>query len=295
MARLNYHHLYYFWRVATAGKLTEVAVGLRISQSALSLQIKQLEENLGESLFSRNGRKLVLTDFGTRVLAYAQDIFAMGEELELMLQRGFEQELQHLSIGVLANLSRNFVEGFIAPLLSNPNASFTLTTKSLPQLLNGLATHELDLVLANTAVLNDSGNSLWQNHLVGRQGLAIVGPSTMKPTTSFPVGYEGARWVLPAKTTEIRSAFDALCARWQYRPDVQAEADDMAMLRLLARDSGSFAVLPPVVVKDEIKQNILAEYQILPNSFENFFAITIEKKFVPNLLLDLLKANSFAV
>jgi LysR family transcriptional activator of nhaA len=295
VTRLNYHHLYYFWRVATVGKLNDAAAGLRVSQSALSLQIKQLEENLGSPLFSRTGRKLVLTDFGTRILAYAQDIFARGEELELRLQRGFEEELQHLSIGVLANLSRNFVEGFIAPLLSNPHASFTLTTRNLPQLLNGLVTHELDLVLANTAVLNDSAQALWQNHLVGRQVIAIVGPSKLRPPTSFPKGYEGARWVLPAKTTEIRSAFDALCARWQYRPNVQAEVDDMAMLRLLARDSGSFAVLPPVVVKDEIKQNLLAEYQILPNSFESFFAITIEKKIVPNLLQDLLKSNSFAV
>ena len=97
------------------------------------------------------------------------------------------------------------------------------------------------------------------------------------------------RWVLPGKNTEIRAAFNSFCATWQYQPDVQAEADDMAMLRLLARDSGALVVLPPVVVKDEIEQGILNVYQHLPNVYENFYAITTQRKFVPEVLLALLK------
>ncbi len=292
MQRLNYHHLYYFWRVALAGKLTEAAQDLRVSQSALSLQIRQLEVDLGDDLFARKGRNLILTEFGNKVLAYAQDIFAKGEELESMLRKGFKTHTEHLSIGVAANLSRNFVEGFIAPLLKIPNASFTLSTRSLSQLLSGLESHELDLALTNTAIHSDSSQSHWQSHLVGRQRLAIVGPHSSLIDSPFPLGYENTRWILPSKKTELRSAFDAYCARFPFYPEVQAEADDMAMLRLLARDSGSLAVLPPVVVKDEIEQKLLAEYQTLPNSFEHFYAITIERKFVKPLLLELLRKNT---
>ncbi|WP_434341461.1 LysR family transcriptional regulator [Motilimonas cestriensis] len=291
MSRLNYHHLFYFWRVAVVGNLTQVARELHISQSALSVQIKQLEHNMDVALFERSGRSLKLTDIGTRVLAYANDIFSKGEELESFLIKGVEAEVQHISIGVLTTLSRNFVEHFINPLLANPKVSFSLTARRMNNLLSGLANHELDLVLTNRPVALDNHDALWQTQLVSRQPLSIVGPKASKIHTPFPQGYDDTRWILPGKTTEIRSAFNSLCANSQYQPDVKAEADDMAMLRLLARDSGALAVLPTVVVKDEIEQGILEEYQPLPNAFEHFYAITAQRKFVPEVLLALLQLH----
>ena len=58
VSRLNFHHLHYFWRVAKSGHLSRTAEELHISQSALSAQIRQLEERLGEPLFLREGRRL---------------------------------------------------------------------------------------------------------------------------------------------------------------------------------------------------------------------------------------------
>ncbi len=292
MNRLNYHHLYYFWRVAVTGNLTKVAGDLHISQSALSAQIKQLEHNMSVTLFERVGRRLLLTDTGKRVLAYADDIFAKGEELQSFLTKGIVSEAQHLSIGVLTTLSRNFVESFISPLLTKPNVSFSLSSLSMSNLLNSLANHELDLVLTNRPVSLDQPDAQWQTKLISRQPLAIVGPKKSKITTPFPIGYDNVRWVLTNKTTETRMAFNAHCASWQYHPDVQAESNDMAMLRLLARDSGALSVLPPVVVKDEIEQGILEEYQRIPDIYENFYAITTRRKFVPDVLLELMRQNS---
>jgi LysR family transcriptional regulator, transcriptional activator of nhaA len=292
VSRINYHHLYYFWRVAVVGNLTQVARDLHISQSALSAQIKQLEHNMNVTLFERVGRGLVLNDTGKRVMAYADDIFSTGEELESFLKKGLVSQTQHISIGVLTTLSRNFVESFISPLLANPQVSFSLTTRGMSNLLVGLSNHEFDLVLTNRPVSLDSQDAQWQTTLVSRQPLAIVGPKGKKITSHFPLGYENVRWVLPGKSTEIRAAFDLLCASWQYRPDIQAEADDMAMLRLLARDSGALAVLPPVVVKDEIEQGILADYQHLADAYEHFYAITAQRKFMPDVLVALLKSHS---
>ena len=291
MNRLNYHHLYYFWRIAGSGNLTRVAEELHVSQSALSSQLKKLEENLNIKLFERSGRGLVLTDIGKRVFAYADDIYCKGEELESFLQKGALSSLQHLSIGVLTTLSRNFVESFISPLLTEPDVSFSLSARGMSSLLNGLTNHELDLVLTNRPVSLEAEGDLWQTQLVSRQPLAIVGPADQKIKSDFPRGYEHARWVLPGRNTEIRRAFNALCATWQYQPDVKAEADDMPMLRLLARDSGAVAVLPPVVVKDEIEQGVLAEYQRLNDAFESFYAITTKRKFVPEALTRLLRSS----
>lgn len=303
MSRLNYHHLYYFWKVATLGHLTQAAEALHVSQSALSAQIRQFEHTMGVELFTRSGRRLLLTDTGRQVLRYAQDIFRTGEELESILLRGASQHMQQLSIGVLTNLSRNFTERFVQPLLANDQVSLSLVTGDMNRLLEGLSRHELDLALTNRAVVSDSHSSplaesgisagpSWQSQLVARQQLAIVGPGGQAPKGPFPRGYNKATWVLPGRGSAIRSAFESLCATWQYQPVVRAEADDMAMLRLLARDSGSLAVLPPVVVKDEIEQGVLAQYQMLPQAYENFYAITIARKYMPEALLALLQQNA---
>lgn len=293
MSRLNYHHLYYFWRVATVGNLTRVAQSLHISQSALSSQIRQLEDTMNVQLFDRRGRSLILTESGQRALAYAQDIFSKGEELEALLHKGIEPKMQTLRIGVLSTMSRNFIEAFISPLLSDRQVHFSLHTKGLSSLLTDLSKHQFDLVLSNVNVSSSKGLSsgdepLWQSQLLARQPVSIVGPIRSKSDMSFPSSYREMSWVLPANPSEIRTAFDGFCALWQLEPHVQAEADDMAMLRLLARDSGALAVLPRVVVRDEIQQGNLVEYMTLPNLYESFYAITIKRQYVPELLTELL-------
>jgi LysR family transcriptional activator of nhaA len=290
MSRLNYHHLYYFWQVAKSRSLTDAAEQLHVSQSALSAQIKQLEQSMELSLFLRQGRKLVLTDEGRRVLAYAEDIFNTGEELEKFIQKDRAAELQHITIGVQSNLSRNFIESFIAPLLNSENISFSLSSRGMTDLLNGLVNHEIDLALSNRAIVNEGQNTQWQNQLVARQEVAIIGPYHNKPNSAFPAGYHDKKWILPGKNTGIRSAFDSFCAAHQYQPDIKAEVDDMAMLRLLARDSGYLSVLAPLVVKDEIEAEILQDYQAIPQAFENFYAITVPRKFAVQSVLDLIQS-----
>ncbi|MBN58276.1 LysR family transcriptional regulator [Thalassolituus sp. UBA3500] len=290
MSRLNYHHLYYFWRVATLGNLTEAARQLHVSQSALSAQIRTLEESMNTPLFARQGRRLVLTDAGQRVLTYAGDIFSRGEELEALIKRGITPEVQQLRIGVLSTMSRNFIEGFITPLIERRDVRFSLHAQGMANLLNGLRNHQLDLILTNANVVNEGQSDLWQSQLLAQQPVAIVGPDDLQ-NKKFPDGYSNMRWVLPAPNTEMRAAFDGFCSRWQYEPAILAEADDMAMLRLLARDTGALTVLPTVVVKDEIEQGTLKVHMTLPNVFENFYAVTVKRQFIPPVLTDLLESQ----
>lgn len=291
MAKINYHHLYYFWRVALSGSITRTAGECHVSQSALSQQIKQLENTMDVQLFERVGRQLVLTDMGRKVLNYADEIFTTGEELQSFLNKGDSVTQRHINIGVLTTLSRNFTEAFISPLLKESNVSFTLSTRGMTNLFNGLASHELDLVLTNRSVNQQNDDAIWQSQLVSRQSVSIIGPAEHKPDASFPQGYDDMKWVLPTGITEIRSGFNAYCSAVGYNPEVVAEADDMAMLRLLVRDSGAVTALPPVVVKDEISSGLLAEYQVLPKVFENFYAITIRRTYVPDIVKKLLHRN----
>ena len=112
--RLNFHHLHYFWQVARTGHLSRAAKVLHVSQSALSAQIRQLEERLGEQLFVREGRRLKLTDTGHLVLGYADGIFDLGSEM-LGRLKGRQEGVTRLRIGSVATLSRNYQENWMRP------------------------------------------------------------------------------------------------------------------------------------------------------------------------------------
>jgi LysR family transcriptional activator of nhaA len=116
MGSLNYNHLRYFWAVAHDGNLTRTAQRLNLTQSALSVQIGKLEDQLGHPLFERRGRQLHLTEAGKIVLDHADAIFATGDEmLGTLRQSGANR--QALRVGSLATLSRNFQMEFLRPVL----------------------------------------------------------------------------------------------------------------------------------------------------------------------------------
>ena len=279
MSRLNYHHLYYFWRVAHTGHLTDVAEQLHISQSALSTQIKQLEHSCGFSLFERQGRKLRLTEQGRRVLLYANDIFNRGEALEELIKRGVKPKQQTLRLGLVSTMSRNFIDDFVAPLITQEDVTFSLESGNHDYLLERLANYHLDLLLTNNIINLKRGTLDWQSHLLSRQEVIIVGPNTEDAkelaSSAFPKAYSQWRWVLPGPKTQIRQAFNAFCAMHDFEPNILAESDDMAMLRLLARDTGALAVLPRIVVVDEMTHGDLRAFITVPNSYEYFYGITV--------------------
>lgn len=287
-ARLNYHHLQYFWAVATEGNLTRAARRLHVSQSALSVQIRQLEEQLGAPLFARDGRSLALTEGGRIALTYAEQIFTTGAELVATLKEGRKQE-QLLRIGAVATLSRNFQESFVHPLLGQRDVRLELTSGSLRELLGRLESHALDLVLSNTPAPRDA-ESGWRCRRIARQKVSLVG----RPRGSafrFPEDLANASMVLPSTNSDMRVAFDMLCEQLELRLRVVAEVDDMAMLRLLARESASVALVPSVVVRDELKSGRLEEYYVLPSIHENFYATTIKRRYQHPVLKALLRRS----
>ena len=295
MARLNYHHLYYFWAVAKEGNLTRAAVQLHVSQSALSTQIKQLEDQLDQALFSRERRTLRLTEAGRVALTYAETIFETGNELTALLRDGKRLERQVLRIGGVATLSRNFQENFVKPLLERDDVELVLQSGSLDELLSRLAVHHLDVVLSNRKVHADSQHP-WRCRRIARQPVSLVGkPLGKGKTFRFPEQLAEKPMLLPGRDSDIRAGFDVLCDQLGLRYQVLAEVDDMAMLRLLARDSGHVALLPTVVVQDELRSGKLQEYCVVPQLHENFYAITVQRHFEPPLLKTLLRRSEAEV
>ncbi|OZB19602.1 MAG: LysR family transcriptional regulator [Marinobacter sp. 34-60-7] len=276
--RLNYHHLYYFWTVARTGHLTKAAESLHVSQSALSGQIRKLEESLGYDLFIREGRGLRLSEAGRVAFTYAEEIFRQGQELEALFRSGVQTRRETLRIGAVATLSRNFQEGFLKPLLGRQDLDLKLQSGTLDDLLRRLSGHRLDLILANQPVRGDDQNP-WRSRRIARQSVSVIGPPGVPDNTPFTELLSTEALILPGPDNNIRQAFDQLCEVHQIRPTIMAEVDDMAMLRLLTRDSGHFAVLPPVVVRDELRNGVLKDYGALPGVYEEFYAIRIKRQF----------------
>ena len=279
MPHLNYHHLNYFRMVARTGNLTRAAQQLNVSQSALSTQIRQLEEQLGQALFDRQGRRLVITEAGRIALGYADTIHASGSELLSTFGGGVLQVRQVLRIGAVATLSRNFQESFVEPLLGRGDVTLVLQSGSLPEMLTRLAAHSLDLVLSNQRVHADSLHH-GQCRRIARQQVSLVGqPRSAAAPFRFPDDLQGLNLILPSPQSELRAAFDLLCEQHKLRVTALAEVDDMAMVRVLARASAAPAVVPTVVVRDELRNGSLQEYCRLPNLWENFFAINVKRQY----------------
>jgi len=291
MPRLNYHHLHYFWAVAREGNLTRAAARLHVSQSALSAQIRQLEEQLGQPLFARVGRGLQLTEAGQLALSYADSIFKSGAELTALLREGRREERQVLRIGAVATLSRNFQENFLRPLLERADVELVLQSGSLVDLLSRMRVHTLDLVLSNQHV-HASADDPWRCRRIARQPVSLVGkPRRKRRAFRFPDELAEVPLLLPGRDNDIRAGFDLMCERLGIRYQLRAEVDDMALLRLLARDSDSVALLPTVVVQDELRSGRLVEYVVVPDLYENFYAISVQRHFSPPLLKVLLKQS----
>lgn len=284
MKELNLHHLRYFHAVAHEGNLTRAAERLNVSQSAVSTQIRQLEERLGQPLFERRGRSLFLTEAGHIALDHADAIFAAGEELLNTLTERPSGRRQVLRVGALATLSRNFQIDFLRPLVGRDDIEIVVRSGVLGDLLHNLEAYRLDIVLANISPPRDAATP-WISHKIAEQPVSLIGtPERIGAHTALADLLAREPLILPTIESSIRSGIDALFDRLHIRPRIAAEVDDMAMIRLLAREGAGLAVVPPIVVRDELDNGRLVEANRFPKLTETFYAVTLSRRF-PNPLL----------
>jgi len=295
MAVLNYNHLRYFWAVAHEGNLTRTAERLNVSQSALSTQIHKLEHQLGHKLFERRGKQLVLTEAGRIALDHADSIFATGAELLGTLRDSGGATRQVIRIGALATLSRNFQVAFLRPILGRVDVEVVLRSGGPADLFQALEALRLDVMLVNQVPARDSVTP-WISHAIAEQRVSLVGtPERIAGDRPLRDLLAQHPIILPSLDTGVRAGFDALADRLEIRPQIAAEVDDMAMMRLLAREGIGLAVVPPIVVKDELANERLVEAAELPGISETFYAVTLARRFPNPLVRELLRAHQIDV
>jgi len=286
MAELNYRHLRHFHTVAHAPTLTAAAIESNVSQSAISAQIRTLEDWLGHPLFHRVGRRLELTEVGRIALDHADRIFQIGDDMLAVLTRA-GAAVPPLRVGAISTLSRNFQLRFLGPALGG-DTGIVLRSGSEAALLEALRTLELDVVLASAPPRAAAGADL-QAHPLAAEPVAIHGRPDLLGAASLADLLTTGRFVVPSETG-IRTGFAALGDRLGVAPHIVADVDDMAMVRLLVRAGAGLAVAPAVVVADELASGRLATAPFDLGLEERFYAITARRSY-PHPLLPALLAG----
>lgn len=280
MARLNYQHLLYFWTVARLGSITRATDELHLTQPAISAQLRALERALGEKLFTRSGRNLILTEAGRLVFPFADEIFSTGRELQETLAGRPSGRPARFSVGVTDAMPKLLAYRLLEPALSTREPLRLVLREDSPErLLADLAIHALDLVLADTPVPPTVKVRL-HNHLLGECGVTVFGTPALARAhrRRFPASLENAPFLLPTDNTVLRRSLDQWFDALGMRPLVVAEIEDSAVLKVFGqRGAGLFAA--PTVMEAELRrQYAVSVVGRIEAIRERFYAISAERK-----------------
>lgn len=277
---LNYHHLRYFWQVARLGSIARAAAELRVASPTISAQIKELEGALGEKLFKRSGRSLVLTEEGRTVLDYAEDIFAKGQELLHVLRRQPTGKALRLNVGIADAVPKLVVREILKPALALEHPVKAICREGgIDRLLADLATHRLDVVLSDRQTPETSRVKTF-DHELGECGLAFFASpqlaEELRPT--FPRSLDGAPAMLPTPPTAMRQSLDRWFDSIGARPEVVAEFDDAALLMVFAADELGFFAVPEVIGEEVGRRYGAVPIGRVESCRERFYAISVQRK-----------------
>lgn len=280
MAWLNYHHLLYFWTVARLGSIARATEELHLTQPAISAQLRTLERSLGEKLFVKSGRHLVLTDVGRLVFRYADEIFTTGRELQETLAGRPSGRPARFTVGVADAMPKLVTWRLLEPALHGPEPVRLVLREDKPErLLADLAIHELDLVLADAPV-PPLVKVRAHSHLLGECGVTIFGPPALARAhrRRFPRSLDGAPFVLPADTSVLRRSLDQWFDAEGVRPLVVAEIEDSALIKVFGQGGLGLFAAPSVVereVRREYGASVVGRIEAIR---ERFYAISVERR-----------------
>ncbi len=280
MEWLNYHHLLYFWVVAKEGTIAAACKKLMLAQPTISAQIRALENALGEKLFRRSGRYLVLTETGRVVYQYANEIFSLGRELTDTLKRRPTGSPVRFSVGIVDVLPKLVAHQLLEPALNLPERVRLVCHESKQaELLGKLAIHELDLVLSDSPIGPDIQVRAF-NHLLGECGISIFGTKNLADLyrRRFPASLDGAPFLLPMSTTALRRSLELWFDSTGIRPVVVGDFDDSALLKVFGQAGAGMFAAPDVIEKEIRRQYGVRVIGRLESVRERFYAISVERK-----------------
>lgn len=280
MAWLNYHHLLYFWTVVREGSVSAASRSLRLSQSTVSEQIKALEGTLEVELFSRAGGKLSLTEMGTHVYRYADEIFSLGRELQDSLQGLPARRSPQLMVGIADVVPKLIAARLLEPALTlEEHYRIVCTEGPQDRLLAELAVHALDVVITDSPV-PAKGPVRAYSHLLGESGVLFYARDDLagRARKGFPRSLEGQPLLLPTANTSLRQALGGWFEQHGLHPEIRAEFQDSALLKTFGQMGVGLFPAAAVLRDDVCAQGGMEVVGPVEGIVERFYAVTVERK-----------------
>ncbi len=280
MRHLNYTHLLYFWTVVREGGVTKAADALHLTPQTISGQIKLLEEQLQGALFEREGRRLVPTELGRIVHAYAEEIFPRGLELASVVRGERTRGRRSVTLGVADVVPKLIAFRVLEPLLGGDSPFHVVCHEGpLTDLLADLSAHRLDLVISTSAVPPDSAIKAF-SHLLGESEIGFFAARQLatRLRRGFPKSLQDAPLLAPTERSANRRVLDDWFESMGVVPRIVGELDDSALIKTFAQHGvGAFAA--PLAIETEIVHQFdVARIGVAQGVKARFYAISTERR-----------------
>jgi LysR family transcriptional activator of nhaA len=277
---LNYHHLLYFWVVASEGSVTAACERLHLAQPTISSQLKKLEKSLGRKLLERAGRGLVLTETGKLVFEYADEIFSLGQELTDVIAGQQPDRPLRFAVGVPDVLPKLITFRILEPVINMPEpVRLVCVEGAFEDLLVDMAAHRLDLVLSDSPA-HPSTNIRVFNHSLGQCAVSVLGTpqQARRLRKRFPDSLHGEKVLLPTRNTVLRRSLDQWFDSKGIHPAIAAEFQDSALTKTFGQ-AGLGAFFAPSAIEDEICRQFKVQVAgRLEGVTECFYAVSPERR-----------------
>jgi LysR family transcriptional activator of nhaA len=277
---LNYKHLHYFWVVAKEGGIMRASERLHLTPQTISGQISLLEDQLGEPLFNKVGRQLELTETGRLVLSYADEIFALGGELEAVLRNLPPERPMVFRVGIADVVPKSIASRLLSPALAlKEPVRLVCKENNLESLLAELALHRLDLVIADAPIparLNVTG----YNHNLGNSGISFLATAALaKPLRkNFPQSLDGAPLLIPSDINLMQSALLQWLDGLHIHPRIVGEFDDSALMKAFGQTGMGVFISPSVIAEEVARQYRVTIIGSTEAVRETYYAISTERR-----------------
>jgi len=278
---MNFKHLHYFWVVARAGGIMRAGEQLHTTPQTLSGQIKLLEERLGRRLFRKSGRQLELTEDGRVALGYADEIFALGGELEAALrQRRSGPRVLDFRVGVADSVAKSVAYRLLEPAMSMDEPVRLIGSEGkFPDLLAQLALQRLDLVIADEPLSRRISVKAF-NHALGTSPMSFFCAPALKGQLQgeFPQCLHGAPMLIQGASSSVRQQLDGWLVRQQIQPRIVGEFDDGALMTAFGREGRGVFMSPSVLEAETVAHYGVEVIGRSDELVEEFYAVSVERR-----------------
>jgi LysR family transcriptional activator of nhaA len=270
---INYNHLYSFFVVAKSGSIKAAALTLGVTPSTLSEQMKSLEKQFGERIFSRVGRSLSLNSQGRYLFDKVESFFSDSHRFFLNPPLSTTPgTIPAVEIGITTTISRVFAYEIFSPLFREKGTHVRITEGPADTLLMDFKSQNLDIFITHEK-LSSSLIKRLKVHTIREPELVVVAGPKLKDTfPKFPSGLSGCPFFLFTVRTPLRWEIEKFFKNKSILPDIRAEVDDPEILKAAVADDLGLAILPDHSIRQELANKKLFPLGVLPKGDVRIYA-----------------------